>query len=163
MNNNRLRKQWKDESGCSLDDSSMDSSVTLYIKWLEDKILFDQPKAQDWLKFNENKELFAQSAKNNCLCKFDNGDILNYNDNFPFAELTHFKSKEKEQTEKGECSTCGGSGEYYLDNVNYVCYGCHAAHKSQTPQPNETSEKSIDYKLDKILNGIKLLMQHNSL
>lgn len=63
-----------------------------HIKWLERKNqLRNEGNKIDWVEFDKNQEYFQESAINNCLCKFDNGVIMNYNDNHPIAKLTHFE------------------------------------------------------------------------
>lgn len=44
-----------------------------------------------WIEIQDNQELFNETAKKNCLCKFDDGSECNYNSELPFAEMTHFK------------------------------------------------------------------------
>ena len=44
-----------------------------------------------WLEFNSNKSLFNTEAKKNCLCLFDDGSIIRFNEEHPMAILTHFK------------------------------------------------------------------------
>lgn len=45
----------------------------------------------DWIKLDGNMKLFDEAAKDNCLCKFDNGYICNYFDDWPYAIITHFQ------------------------------------------------------------------------
>ena len=45
----------------------------------------------DWLPFEENKDLFENAYKDNYLLRFDDGTICRYRDDFPFAIVTHFK------------------------------------------------------------------------
>ena len=49
----------------------------------------------DWIEFSTNKQLFNIEAKKNCLCRFDDGSIVRYNDKHPMAVLTHFKLAEQ--------------------------------------------------------------------
>lgn len=44
-----------------------------------------------WIEFKGNEELFNIEARKNCECLFDNGFICKYNDEHPFAIMTHFK------------------------------------------------------------------------
>lgn len=47
---------------------------------------------REWLPFNEENSLsFSEAANKNCLCKFDDGTVCRYEDDHPFAVLTHFK------------------------------------------------------------------------
>jgi hypothetical protein len=49
----------------------------------------------EWIPFNqENYNLYAKLVmENNCLIKYDNGDIQKYQDKEqPFATITHFKT-----------------------------------------------------------------------
>ena len=43
-----------------------------------------------WLELEKNPDKFNEAAANNCLVKFDDGTICNYNDEQPLAILTHF-------------------------------------------------------------------------
>ncbi len=47
----------------------------------------------DWLCFKSksNKKIFNEEAKKNCLCKFEDGTVINYIDEHPMEIMTHFK------------------------------------------------------------------------
>lgn len=47
-----------------------------------------------WIEFKSNKELFNTEAKKNCLCMFEDGTVINYNDEHPMQIMTHFKLAE---------------------------------------------------------------------
>lgn len=51
----------------------------------------DLKNEKDWLPFEGNKLLFNEEAKKNCLCKFDDGTVIRYNEEHPWAIMTHFK------------------------------------------------------------------------
>ena len=55
----------------------------------EEQLLKDAKS--DWLEFERNGHLFCEAAKKNYLCKFDDGTVCRYDDEHPFAILTHFK------------------------------------------------------------------------
>lgn len=54
----------------------------------------------NWLKFEDNLELFDIEARRNCECLFDDGSICNYDEEQPFAILTHFRLSEQSRREK---------------------------------------------------------------
>jgi len=41
--------------------------------------------------------MFNVMASRNCLCKFDDGTVIPYNENHPFAEMTYFEYKPEEE------------------------------------------------------------------
>jgi hypothetical protein len=50
------------------------------------------PVVKGWLSFDDNTDLFTKYSSRNCRCLFDDGTICRYNDNHPFAILTHFEA-----------------------------------------------------------------------
>lgn len=47
-----------------------------------------------WIPFDQpTYDMFNVMASRNCLCKFDDGTIIPYNENHPMAEMTHFEYK----------------------------------------------------------------------
>ncbi len=44
-----------------------------------------------WIDFDSNKELFCEEAKKDCLCLFEDGTVVNYNEKHPVSRLTHFR------------------------------------------------------------------------
>lgn len=49
------------------------------------------PVVNGWLDFQSNKELFNEEAKKNCLCKFEDGTVIRYDEDHPMEVMTHFK------------------------------------------------------------------------
>ena len=45
----------------------------------------------EWLQFDRHAGLFNEEAKKNCLIKFEDGSVMNYDDEHPLLMLTHFK------------------------------------------------------------------------
>lgn len=76
-----------------------------YIKWLQDEyaeLAMNQANGahlgnsncnilSGWLDFQSNKELFKEEAKKNCLCKFECGTVIRYDEDHPMEVMTHFK------------------------------------------------------------------------
>ena len=54
----------------------------------------------NWIEFVGNEDLFGKATLDNCLCKFDNGMEVRYNDFHPMAILTHFKIESKTTFDK---------------------------------------------------------------
>lgn len=48
-------------------------------------------RVNGWLDFESNKELFNEEAKKNCLCKFECGTVIRYDEAHPMEVMTHFK------------------------------------------------------------------------
>ena len=44
-----------------------------------------------WIGFEGNETLFDIEARKNCECLFDSGEICNYDDEHPYAIMTHFR------------------------------------------------------------------------
>lgn len=44
-----------------------------------------------WIEFNSNKKLFNSEAAKNCLCLFEDGTVIRYNEDHPLEVMTHFK------------------------------------------------------------------------
>jgi len=51
-------------------------------------------RVNGWLDFQSNKELFNEEAKKNCLCKFEDGTVIRYDEEHPLEIMTHFKLAE---------------------------------------------------------------------
>ena len=44
-----------------------------------------------WIVFEGNETLFDMEYRKNCECLFDNGEICHYDDEHPYAIMTHFR------------------------------------------------------------------------
>ena len=53
--------------------------------------VFHLQRVSGWLDFQSNKELFNEEAKKNCLCKFECGTVIRYDEDHPMEVMTHFK------------------------------------------------------------------------
>ena len=51
-------------------------------------------RVNGWLDFESNKELFNEEAQKNCLCKFEDGTVIRYDEEHPMEIMTHFKLAE---------------------------------------------------------------------
>lgn len=85
-----------------------------------------------WISFEDNKKLFEKEAKRNCECLFDNGESCRYDDEHPFAILTHFKlseisvleSENKQLREDCEKLKCCGNCRTPFHAMNPTCVAC---------------------------------------
>lgn len=48
-----------------------------------------------WIRFDNNHALYDRESKHNCRLLFDNGEECDYDDNHPWAKLTHFKPSDR--------------------------------------------------------------------
>ena len=75
-------------------DSEQFDKYSEFLSWLkkdrENKLLV-MPEIAEWLPIcKENHGKFNSAALKNCKCKYDDGTVRNYNDDAPFAMITHF-------------------------------------------------------------------------
>ena len=71
-------------------------------KYLEAKKITDEYEKQlnigdvsGWIRFDNNHALYDRESKHNCRLLFDNGEECYYDDNHPWAKLTHFKPSDR--------------------------------------------------------------------
>ena len=53
----------------------------------------------NWVPFKGNEKKYIEATKNNCLCLFANGDIVEYDGDWPYAELVCFDSGQETTNE----------------------------------------------------------------
>lgn len=75
-------------------DSEQFDKYAEFLAWLKKdrdnkRMIVKEPG--EWLPIcKENHGKFNSAALKNCKCKYDDGTVRNYNDDAPFAMLTHF-------------------------------------------------------------------------
>jgi len=57
----------------------------------KETIKFKKFKKRKWTELTGNVNLFSEQAKKNCFCLFDDDTVCRFDDNHPYAILTHFE------------------------------------------------------------------------
>jgi len=75
-------------------DSEQFEKYSDFLSWLKkdrENKKMTETKSEEWLIVcKENHGKFNSAALKNCKCRYDDGTVRNYNDDAPFAMLTHF-------------------------------------------------------------------------
>jgi len=91
---NKKYETEKDSNGRTIGaETAWDRGIVLAEKYINETLDKGNstPVIKGWIEFHGNEKLFNEMAEKNCPCRFEDGTQCLFDEEHPFAMLTHFK------------------------------------------------------------------------